>query len=171
MRILKYTIIKNRKQYDNYCKELEQLSGGGKLSQPQKEESELLTLLIETWDNQHNTFSELDPVQLLKGLMDMKGMKASTLATKLGKSKSLLSDILNYNKAFSKEMIRDLAGEFKVSQEAFNREYSLRVTLVELPTIKLRSVRSENIPKDTFTVDKKRVVIQPKTEKRKLVTR
>ena len=42
-------------------------------------------------------------------------------------SKGLVSDILNYKKGLSKEVIRKLAERFKVSQEAFNRPYKLVV--------------------------------------------
>lgn len=53
-------------------------------------------------------------------------MKAVHLAGLLGVSKGLISDILNYKKGLSKEMIRLLSAEFKVSQEAFNRPYILK---------------------------------------------
>jgi antitoxin component HigA of HigAB toxin-antitoxin module len=43
-----------------------------------------------------------------------------SIVTILGVSKGLVSDILNYKKRLSKEIIRMLAGYFKVSQEAFN---------------------------------------------------
>jgi len=42
-------------------------------------------------------------------------------------SPGLISNIINYKKGFSKEIIRELASLFKLSQEAFNRHYSLVV--------------------------------------------
>lgn len=130
METLKYTVIKNRNQYNTYCNKLEQIISSGKLTRAQKQETELLTVLIEKWDAEQNSFTESDPVQLLQGLMEQKNMNASALAKKLDKSKGLISDILNYKKAISKEMTRELALEFKVSQEAFNRVYSLQRSLV-----------------------------------------
>jgi HTH-type transcriptional regulator/antitoxin HigA len=44
----------------------------------------------------------------------------------LGVSKGLISDILNYKKGLSKEIIRTLSNYFKLSQEAFNRPYKLK---------------------------------------------
>lgn len=143
METLKYTVIKNRKQYNTYCNELEHLLSFPKLSRVQKQETELLTLLIEKWDAEHNSFTELDPVKLLQGLMEQKNISASSLAAKLDKSKGLISDILNYKKAFSKEMIRELAIEFKVSQDAFNRVYPLKKCLVS------------SIPKEKINVKSK----------------
>jgi HTH-type transcriptional regulator/antitoxin HigA len=52
-------------------------------------------------------------------------MKAVDLAKSLSVSKSLVSDILNYRRGFSKDIIRELATRFKVNQELFNRPYEL----------------------------------------------
>jgi len=125
MEILKYKVIKSKTQYNAYCKALEDLLSSGAKSKAAKDEIELLTLLIETWDKAHNTFDDLDPVQLLLTLMAERNMKANGLAEKLGVSKGLISDILNYKKGMSKEVIRGLAELFGVNQEAFNRHYDL----------------------------------------------
>jgi HTH-type transcriptional regulator/antitoxin HigA len=92
-----------------------------------KDEIALLTLLIEKWDEEHNSFNELDPVQILHSLMEEHNLKAKDLVDILEISKGYTSDILNYKKGLSKEVIRKLAAYFKVSQEAFNRPYKLVV--------------------------------------------
>ena len=84
-------------------------------------------LLIEKWDEGHNNFDDLDPVQLLRSLMDEHKMKAKDLVDILDISKGYVSDILNYKKGLSKDVIRELAEHFKISQEAFNRPYKLVV--------------------------------------------
>jgi HTH-type transcriptional regulator/antitoxin HigA len=123
METLKYTIIKSEKQYNNYCESLEKLlvSNGESFS----DEMELLTLLIEKWDKEHNTFDHLDPVELIKALMGENNLKAIDLVKLLGLSKGTVSKILNYHKGLSKDTIRKLSDYFKVSQEAFNRPYKL----------------------------------------------
>jgi len=128
MVMLKYTIIKNKTQYSQYCKKLEQLLDSGAKSKFVRDEIELLTLLIEKWDEAHNTFDELDPVELLSSLMTDHNMKAKDLVEVLGISKGYISDILNYKKGLSKDVIRKLASHFKISQEAFNRPYKLLLT-------------------------------------------
>jgi len=128
METLKYKVIKSKTQYNAYCKELETLLESGVKAKAVKDEVDLLTLLIETWDNAHNSFNDLDPVQLLVSLMEEKAMKAKDLADKLEVSKGLISDILNYKKGMSKEIIRGLSSLFAVSQEAFNRHYDLETT-------------------------------------------
>ena len=87
----------------------------------------MLTLLIEKWDAEHISSTELDPVQLLRSFIKDHNLKAKDLVDILGISKGYVSDILNYKKGLSKEVIRKLADYFKVSQEAFNRPYKLIV--------------------------------------------
>lgn len=58
--------------------------------------------------------------------MAEKKLKAKNLVEILQVSKGLVSDILNYKKGLSKDVIRGLAEYFKVSQEAFNRPYELK---------------------------------------------
>ena len=127
METLKYKIIKSKKQYFEYCDILEQLLDLKKKSKEIKDEIELLTLLIEKWDKEHNSFSDANPIELLQYLMKENNLKAKDLATILDLSKGMVSEILNYNKGMSKEVIRKLAHHFKVSQDAFNKAYDLKV--------------------------------------------
>ena len=123
METLKYTIIKEEEQYVEYCNVLEELVVQ-EITECQ-DEIELLTLLIEKWDDEHNTFNDSDPIELLKMLMEEHNLKAKDLIGILGLSKGTISKILNYHKGLSKDTIRRLSDYFKVSQEAFNRPYKL----------------------------------------------
>jgi HTH-type transcriptional regulator/antitoxin HigA len=127
METLKYKIIKSKKQYFEYCDILEQLLDLKKKGKEIKDEIELLTLLIEKWDKEHNSFSDANPIELLQYLMKENNLKAKDLATILDLSKGMVSEILNYNKGMSKEVIRKLAHHFKVSQDAFNKAFDLKV--------------------------------------------
>jgi len=125
MDVLLYRVIKSKKQYREYCKKLKTLVSEKSKTTQQKDEIELLMLLIEKWDENHNTFQDADPVQVLKYLMDVNNLKSVDMAAVLGVSKSLFSDIINYRRGLSKEVIRKLAERFKVSQSLFNRPYEL----------------------------------------------
>lgn len=127
MATLKYKVITSKTQYKEYTTTLEELVFSGSRDRSTKEEIALLTLLIEKWDDEHNSFDDIDPVQLLRSLMVEHNMKAKVLVDILNISKGYVSDILNYKKGLSKEVIRKLADHFKVSQEAFNRPYKLVV--------------------------------------------
>lgn len=123
MEKLKYTVIKNQEQYESYCGILEKLIQGE--NSRLIEEIDLLTLLIEKWDSEHNTFNDSEPVALLKALLEEHDIKAKELAKILELSKGTVSKILNYHKGLSKDSIRKLSIHFKLSQEAFNRPYKL----------------------------------------------
>lgn len=121
---LKYTVIKNRSQYNEYCNQLESLLSNED-GQTLQDEIDLLTLLIEKYDEENNSFKETDPITLLRSFMDDHDLKAQDMTRILGITKGYISDILNYKKGLSKDVIRKLASYFKVRQEAFNRPYKL----------------------------------------------
>ena len=118
-----YTVIKTKEQYFEYCRILEQYVFQD--NELFDDEIELLELLIEKWDQEHNTLDDLDPVELIKSLMEGHQLKAKDLTDILGLSKGTISKILNYQKGLSKESIRRLSKHFKLYQEAFNRPYPL----------------------------------------------
>jgi HTH-type transcriptional regulator/antitoxin HigA len=70
MATLKYKVITSKAQYKDYSNMLEQLIFSGAKNRDTKDEIALLTLLIEKWDIEHNSFDDLSPVQLLHSLMD-----------------------------------------------------------------------------------------------------
>jgi len=123
METLKFTIIKSKEQYDNYCNILEELVI--QENQNAQDEIDLLTLLIEKWDNEHSTLKDSDPIEILKSLMAEQDLKSKDLVDIVGLTKGTISKILNYNKGLSKDTIRKLSDYFKVSQETFNRPYKL----------------------------------------------
>jgi len=123
MENLKYTIVKDTEQYNEYCDKLEKLLT--KDDSRFQDEIDLLTLLIEKWDKEQNTFNDSDPIQILKTLMNEHQLKAKDLVGILHLSKGTVSKILNYHKGLSKDTIRKLSDYFKISQETFNRPYRL----------------------------------------------
>ena len=125
METLKYKVIKSLTQYKTYCVLLERLTDQHPKSIAIKDEIDLLTLLILNYDEKHSKPQALDPIQLLKSFMDENEWKAKDMAEFLDVSKGYVSDILNYKKGLSKEVIRKLATRFKVKQEAFNRTYPM----------------------------------------------
>ncbi len=147
MATLKYKVITSKAQYKEYSNTLETLVFSGAKDRNTKDEIALLTLLIEKWDAEHNTFDDLDPVQLLRSVMDEHAIKAKDLVVILDISKGYVSDILNYKKGLSKDVIRKLAEHFKVTQEAFNRPYKLVVP----ENSRLRNASVMNTKKELVT--------------------
>ena len=125
MEVLQYKIIKTETQYWDYCNRLEELVMQESSDPGVEEEVDLLTLLIEKWDEEHDILGKSDPVEALKYLMTEHQLNSKGLADLLGVSKGFISEILHYKKGFSKENIWKLAQHFKVKQELFNRPYKL----------------------------------------------
>ncbi|MDZ7758088.1 helix-turn-helix domain-containing protein [Rhodohalobacter sp.] len=121
---LTYTVIKNEEQYYEYCEILEELVFGDEVEE-REDEIELLTLLIRTWDDEHRLAKEMDPVELIKSLKQDHELSQNNLAEIAGVGKSYISEILNYKKRMSKNVIRNLANHFKIQQEALNKHYRL----------------------------------------------
>jgi len=122
---LKYTVIKNDEQYFEYADRLEELVSNGLDSQDAIDEYELLYLLIRDWDDKNNSIPDMDPVELIKSLMEDHDLKQTDLVEIAGVGKSTISEILNYKKRMSKNVIRNFADHFKIQQEALNKPYRL----------------------------------------------
>jgi HTH-type transcriptional regulator/antitoxin HigA len=116
VQLLKYTVIRNKTQYKEYCAVLEQKLATGKKTRSIQDEIELLTLLIEKYDETHHPFLKLTPDAILKILLKEHGMKAVDLSVLLGVSEGLVSDMLSGKKSISKKNIKILSGYFKINQ-------------------------------------------------------
>lgn len=124
----KFYVIESETQYATYCAFLEALLFKKNTKTiDDKKNIKLLTLLIETWQDERSTLrtQDLNPVEFLEVLMKENNIKQKELAEKLYVGKTLISDILHYRRGMSKDVIRGLAEIFKVSQNAFNKPYSL----------------------------------------------
>lgn len=123
---LKYTIIKSLEQYNEYCEKHEALTLKG--DKKFADEIELLELLIEDYDQRivSAKSEKLNPVELLKSLLIDSSISQTELSVSINVSRQLISDVLNYRRNISKEMIIKLSKYFAMSQEAFSREYELK---------------------------------------------
>lgn len=126
---MKYSEITNKKQYSEYCKrhlELGEMLAGGEGNDDLKSEYYILDLIIEDYTKkQVNPFDKSTPVDLLKALMEEYGYSGYKLSKELKISQSVVSDILNYKRGFSKGLIRKLTDKFRLSSESFLKEYEL----------------------------------------------
>ncbi len=127
MRPLPYTVIKSRQQAESYRSVADYLNGLKKKTRDTRDTAELLAVLIEKWErDQIKKLPETDPPSLLELLMRRNDLRQSDLATELGVSKGLVSDILRFRKGCSKEMTRKLAKRFDVPEELFSKPYKLK---------------------------------------------
>jgi HTH-type transcriptional regulator/antitoxin HigA len=123
MKIENLLVIKTDEQYFKYCDLLEQLATEDE--EKYLLEIETLEILIDDWDKKHSIVEDLDPIDLLKGLMKSHEIKQVELANMLDISRSYMSNILAKRKGISKKVIYKLSKQFKMSQDAFNRPFQL----------------------------------------------
>jgi len=102
--------------YIEILRELDQRSG--RLSTAEKELAELLTVLIEDFEEKHYALPRAKPLGVLRFLMDQHGLIQKDLVDVFGTA-SIVSDVLNGKRELNKEQIRRLSKRFHVSPELF----------------------------------------------------
>ncbi len=124
---MKYKKIKTLKQYTTYCNTYEKLIQQN--DQKYEDELELLEVLIEEYDNRimNSQFEKLNPVELLKSLLRDAKISQAELAKNIDVSPQLISDVLNYQRNISEELVLKLSNYFSMTKRAFNRKYELNI--------------------------------------------
>lgn len=86
------------------------------------DELELLTILIDHYEQQHDAIDLPDPVEAIRFRMDQLGLEQKDLAKLLG-YKSRVSEILNKKRKLNLKMIRILQKELNISADVLIRDY------------------------------------------------
>jgi HTH-type transcriptional regulator/antitoxin HigA len=112
-------VIRSEEQNEGYIQALYELEQNqNSWTTEEAELSDLLTLLIENYEEQHYQLPKSSPLQMLQFLMDQHGLKQKDLIDVFG-TPSVASEVLNSKRELSKEHIRRLSARFKVSPELF----------------------------------------------------
>jgi HTH-type transcriptional regulator/antitoxin HigA len=110
--------IHNEKDYRTYLARVEELFDKKNRSAAENRYLELLSVLIERYEQEHDPIVAPDPLDALKELMAANGMSQSALARLLGSS-GITSEILSGKRSLSKTHIKKLAAAFSVSTDLF----------------------------------------------------
>lgn len=86
------------------------------------DELELLSFLIEKYENETNPIELPDPIEAIKFRMEQLGYKQKDLAQAIG-LKSRVSEILNKKRKLTLDMIRKLHHELGIPTEVLIKEY------------------------------------------------
>lgn len=127
MEDLIYQTVKTQEQYEKYAEKLYKLLMKDEIDVSTQEHINLLLLLIKDWDSKTYDGKDYDPVEIIKSLIDDHDLNQKDLAKIVNKSESYISEILNYKKYPSKNVIRAISNHFKISQEALNKPYRLDI--------------------------------------------
>jgi HTH-type transcriptional regulator/antitoxin HigA len=111
-------IIRTEDENEEYIFVLEALYSRGKLSPEEKEYAELLTLLIEKFEERYDIGRSATPLDVLRSLMEARELKQSDMIDVFG-SKGIASEVLRGKRDLSKTHIQRLSEKFHVSPEVF----------------------------------------------------
>jgi len=112
-------IIRSEKENGRCTAVLEEIDRkGSKLTAAEERLVELLTLLIEDFEERHYALKPATPVAVLEELMSANDLKQKDLLDIFG-SPSIISEVLSGKRKLTTEHIRKLSQRFHVSPEIF----------------------------------------------------
>ncbi len=111
-------VIRSEAENENYINTLYALEQKRSLTRAEKELADLLTLLIEDFEEKRYQLPRATPRQALSFLMEEHGLKQKDLIKIFG-SRSTISEVISSKRELTKEQIRRLSQRFHVSPELF----------------------------------------------------
>jgi HTH-type transcriptional regulator / antitoxin HigA len=112
-------VIRTETENERYIAMLEELDRKGKrMSQAERRLAELLTLLIEDFEEKHYSLEASGPIDVLNELMLANNLRQKDLLDVFG-TPSIASEVMNGKRQFTTQHIRRLSRRFKVSPELF----------------------------------------------------
>jgi len=115
--------IKNEKDYQNALERLEVIFDAS-IDTKEGDEAEILSLLIENYENEHYPIEAPDPIEAIKIRMEELNMRQKDLVGIIG-GKSRVSEILNRKKRLTVDMIRELERSLQISASVLVNNYRL----------------------------------------------
>ena len=111
-------VIENLKEFDRMAEKLEELTFKKNATREEKELARLLEKLVMAYDDEHYSFPDQPPHEMVNYLMEQRGLKQADLVPVLG-SRAQVSDLVNGKRGISKAQVKKLATYFGVSAELF----------------------------------------------------
>jgi HTH-type transcriptional regulator / antitoxin HigA len=121
--IIEVKPIKTEKDYEYALAEIERMFDA-KPGTPDGDHLEILTTLVEAYENQHYTIPLPDPVEAIKYFLDSRGLTRKDLELYLG-SRARVSEILNRKRPLSLEMIRRLHQGLGIPADVLIQPYEM----------------------------------------------
>ena len=115
--------IKSEADYNNALERLDVIFDAP-VDSAEGDEAEILSLLIENFENQHYPIDAPDPFEAIKIRMEELNLRQKDLVGIIG-GKSRVSEILNRKKKLTVEMIRELEHVLKISASILVSNYHL----------------------------------------------
>jgi HTH-type transcriptional regulator / antitoxin HigA len=112
-------VIRSEAENERHIAILEALDQkGSRMSAAERRMAELLTLLIEDFEERHYVLKAASPVDVLNELMLANNLRQKDLVDVFG-TPSIVSEVLNGKRKLTTEHVRRLSRRFHVSPEVF----------------------------------------------------
>jgi HTH-type transcriptional regulator / antitoxin HigA len=118
--------IKTTADYEAALKEIERLFEA-QPGTPQGDRLEVLTTLVEAYEDKHYAIPAPDPIAAIQYFMESRDLSRRDLEPYLG-SRARVSEILNRKRPLSLEMIRELNKGLGIPAEVLIKPYRLRTS-------------------------------------------
>lgn len=113
--------IRNEANYTAALKRIEALMDA-ESGTAEGDELDVLSTLVEAYEQQHYVIAEPDPVAYIKSIMEFREVDQTELAKLLG-SRSRASEILNRRRPLTLSQIRRISSAWNVSADPLIQEY------------------------------------------------
>lgn len=106
--------IKNEKHLKEAQQVIDLLLSQGKLDKGEKEYLDALSDLVAVYEDAHYAIEPASDAEMLRHLMEAKGISQTLLSREAEISKSIISEVLAGKRPFSRQMIHTLSAYFGV---------------------------------------------------------
>ncbi len=120
---MKISPIKSEQDYRKALKRLEVIFDAPENTK-EGDEAEIVSLLIENYENEHYPIEAPDPIEAIKIRMEELNLRQKDLVGIIG-TKSRVSEILNKKKRLTVDMIRELERMLQISASVLVGSYEL----------------------------------------------
>ena len=114
-------VIKNEEDYERALERLEVIFDAP-IDSLEGDEAEILSILIEKYEDEHYPIGPPDPIEAIKFRMEQMDLKKSDLAKIIG-YKSRVSEIFSRKRKLTLQMIRKLHDTLKIPYESLIADY------------------------------------------------
>jgi HTH-type transcriptional regulator/antitoxin HigA len=118
---MKYKLLKTKNEYEQALNRLDEIFDA-KPNTPQGDEFELLSLIIDNYEEKHYVIDLPHPIEAIKFRMDQMGLKQKDLVSCFG-DMARVSDVLNLKRKLNLNYIRKLNEKLHIPLEALISEY------------------------------------------------
>jgi HTH-type transcriptional regulator/antitoxin HigA len=115
--------LRTEAYYEAAFKEIEALFDA-KANTPEGDRLEILSILVEEYENKHYSIPHPDPIEAIEYYMESRGLSRTDLEPYIG-DRQKVTEVLNKKRPLSIEMIRSLHAGFGLLAETLIQPYAL----------------------------------------------